>query len=95
MDKLAEITHLICSRKGVTPGQLITKSRDMMIVYPRQLIHYFAMCYVNMKPEEIGARVGKKDRTTVIYSFNKIRELNKCNVNVQSDVNAIRDLLKL
>jgi chromosomal replication initiation ATPase DnaA len=95
MDKLSEITNLVCSLKGLEPGQLITKSRDMMIVYPRQLIYYFAVGYTKLKPEEIAARVGGKDRSTVIYGFNRIRELNKFDLDVKYDVKAIKGVLKL
>jgi chromosomal replication initiator protein DnaA len=48
--------------------------RNKNIVLPRQVAMYLARELTNLSLPEIGAAFGGKDHTTVLHSWNKIKE---------------------
>lgn len=51
------------------------KSRKKEIVQARQVAMYFCNRLTKVSPADIGASIGMKDRTTVIHSCKKVRDL--------------------
>ncbi|MDP2940456.1 MAG: chromosomal replication initiator protein DnaA [Candidatus Omnitrophota bacterium] len=63
---------------GVGLQDMKTKRRNKNIVLPRQIAMYLARELTNLSLPEIGAGFGGKDHTTVLHSWNKIKNgLNK------------------
>ncbi|MBI5079179.1 chromosomal replication initiator protein DnaA [Candidatus Wolfebacteria bacterium] len=79
--------------KNITPNQVIksvaaffevdqndimSRSRKKGLVEPRQIIAFLLRDILKISYPEIGERMGKRDHTTAIYSYEKIsKEINK------------------
>lgn len=74
-------THLIrCVAQffEIQPADIINKSRRKEVVVPRQITMYLLRDMLGLSYPDIGLKMGKKDHTTAIHSFEKIaREITK------------------
>ncbi len=62
----------------VLPGDFINRSRKKGVVEPRQIAAFLLRDTLGMSYPEIGEKLGKRDHSTVIYSYEKIaEEVNK------------------
>jgi len=59
---------------GVSLQELKTKKRNKNIVLPRQVAMYLSRELTDQSLPEIGEVFGGKDHTTVLHSYNKIKE---------------------
>ncbi len=72
------IQRCIAEEFGVSLHDLKTKRRNKNIVLPRQIAMYISRELTDFSLPEIGDFFGGKDHTTVLHSYNKIKEgLNK------------------
>jgi len=59
-------------------SDLTNKSRRKEVVLPRQITMFLLRDMLGMSYPDIGDKMGKRDHTTVIHSYEKIsREMNK------------------
>jgi len=56
----------------VQPSDLINKSRRKEVVVPRQITMYLLRDMLGLSYPDIGLKMGKKDHTTAIHSYEKI-----------------------
>ena len=68
------IQRCVAEEFGITLSELRTKKRNKNIVLPRQVAMYLSRELTDMSLPEIGAAFGGKDHTTVLHSYNKIKE---------------------
>lgn len=62
----------------INPQDLINKSRRKEVVLPRQIAMFLMRDMLGMSYPDIGDKLGKRDHTTAIHSYEKIsREINK------------------
>jgi len=62
----------------ISPQDLINKSRRKEVVLPRQIAMFLMRDMLGMSYPDIGDKIGKRDHTTAIHSFEKInREMTK------------------
>lgn len=62
----------------IMPSDFINRSRKKGIVEPRQITAFLLREMLNMSYPDIGEKLGKRDHSTVIHSYEKIsREINK------------------
>ncbi|MCX6702347.1 MAG: chromosomal replication initiator protein DnaA [Candidatus Wolfebacteria bacterium] len=62
----------------IVPGDFINRSRKKRIVEPRQISAFLLRDLLSMSYPDIGEKLGKRDHSTVIHSYEKIsREMNK------------------
>ena len=66
------IEFIVCFGEGTTPDNIKLRCRDVGLVYPRQLIFYFANFYKCGTLSWIGAKYGL-DHATVLHSIKSIR----------------------
>ncbi|HQJ15556.1 MAG TPA: helix-turn-helix domain-containing protein, partial [Candidatus Omnitrophota bacterium] len=59
---------------GVSLADLKQKKRSKTIVLPRQVAMYLSRELTEQSFPEIGEHFGGKDHTTVLHSYNKIKE---------------------
>jgi chromosomal replication initiator protein len=59
---------------GVSLQDLKTRRRNKNIVLPRQIAMYLSRELTDLSLPEIGDFFGGKDHTTVLHSYNKIKE---------------------
>jgi len=68
------IQRCIAEEFGVALPELKTKRRNKTIVLPRQVAMYLSRELTDLSLPEIGKFFGGKDHTTVLHSYNKIKE---------------------
>ena len=74
---------------GLTVLDLRTKRRNRHLVLARQIAMYLARELTSLSLPEIGQVFGSRDHTTVLHSYNKIKELNKKDVPTQQTIQRI------
>lgn len=73
---------------------IYAKTRKKEIVRPRQLIMYILREDLHMSYPTIGQKLGGRDHTTVIHSYEKIKNNIKEDLQLKEDLDHIRTLLK-
>jgi len=73
-DLAVNICEVVCAYYGVKYGQLMSKYRGELVTQARQMAMYIIREKTQLGPEAI-AKIFDRDRTTYLYSFNKIGEL--------------------
>lgn len=68
------IQEMVCRYYKVAKEDLLGKSRNRNIVIPRQVAIYLCKELTDTSLQQIGNYFGGKDHTTVMHSFNKIRD---------------------
>jgi chromosomal replication initiator protein len=66
---------VVCDHFEVALGELLSKTRNASVVFPRQVAMYLARNLTDAKLHEIGLQFGGRDHSTVIHSYNKIRDV--------------------
>ncbi|MFH0855578.1 MAG: chromosomal replication initiator protein DnaA [Candidatus Omnitrophota bacterium] len=88
------IQRCVAENFGVTLGELKTRKRNKNIVLPRQVAMYLSRELTDLSLPEIGQFFGGKDHTTVLHSYNKIKEGVKENPLLQEKVEGIIQIIK-
>ena len=73
------IQRCVAEEFALSLHELKTKRRNKNIVLPRQVAMYLSRELTDLSLPEIGDFFGGKDHTTVLHSYNKIKELVKTN----------------
>lgn len=68
------IQRCVVEEFGVSLQDLKTKRRNKQVVLPRQVAMYLSRQLTDLSLPEIGELFGGKDHTTVLHSYNKIKE---------------------
>jgi len=88
------IQRCVAEDFGISLHDLKTTRRTKNIVLPRQIAMYLSRELTELSLPEIGNNFGGKDHTTVLHSYNKIKEdLNK-NGALKDRVEQIRQVIK-
>ncbi|MFH1198553.1 MAG: chromosomal replication initiator protein DnaA [Candidatus Omnitrophota bacterium] len=79
---------------GISLQELKTKKRNKNIVLPRQVAMYLSRELTELSLPEIGGFFGGKDHTTVLHSYNKIKEQYNQNQELKNKVDRIIQVIK-
>ncbi|MDD2927231.1 MAG: chromosomal replication initiator protein DnaA [Candidatus Omnitrophica bacterium] len=88
------IQRCVAEEFGIALGELKTKRRNKTVVLPRQIAMYLSRELTDLSLPEIGQFFGGKDHTTVLHSFNKIKEGVTNNTTLQEKVERIIQTIK-
>lgn len=94
-DKPREITpsfiiNVVSEHFGIKVEDIISKKRNAEIALPRQIAMYLCREMTDISLNEIGAAVGNRDHTTVMYGADKITEDIKKSPDLAAKVDIIR-----
>ena len=78
---------------GVSTEQLVSKDRSQGIALPRQIAMYLMRQEANASLPQIGASLGGRDHTTVMYACDKVADLLERDALLRRQVFQIRDQL--
>lgn len=96
------------AKKSVTPREIITtvskyfdvaiedllgKSREKRLSFPRQIIMYLLRVELEMSFPNIGQELGGRDHTTAIHADSKIRRELETDMKLKQDIELIRQQL--
>ena len=79
---------------GVSPQELIQRSRKKEIVEPRQVCMYLMRETLNLSYPHIGEKLGKRDHTTAIHAYEKISKELSQNPQLNQKITLIKDRLQ-
>jgi chromosomal replication initiator protein len=88
------IQRCVVEEFGITIRDLNQKKRNKAIVLPRQIAMYLSRDLTDMSLPEIGAAFGGKDHTTVLHSYNKIKEGLEKNPELKEKVSRIIQVIQ-
>jgi chromosomal replication initiator protein len=78
---------------NISMNDLLSKKKNRVYSYPRQLAMYLARKLTNLSFKEIGHSFSHKDHSTVIHALRKIEKEIDGNSKVQKDLSKIESLL--
>jgi len=79
---------------GLNLLEIKTKKRNRNIVFVRQIAMYLCRELTNFSLPEIGEYFGNMDHTTVLYAYNKIKDLIDKDRNLKKRVDRIIEIIK-
>lgn len=86
---IPQVIEAVCAYYNVTQDALASTSRSRTIAFPRQMAMYLARTETDSSLPYIGAQLGNRDHTTVLYGYEKIAAL------LETDATARRDMLEI
>lgn len=73
------IRDMVAEHFNISKDDIISSKKSKNIAFPRQIFMYLCRTMTSMSLDEIGAYLGGKDHSTVLYGCNKIEDLYKKN----------------
>lgn len=91
---ISEVVKSVSEYYNIHPSFIYNKTRRKDIVKPRQIIMYILREYFDISYPTIGEKLGGKDHTTVIHSYEKIKKERKENPYLNKEIEEIYNILK-
>lgn len=88
-----EVVTAVCHHYKVTEDALSSSSRSRTISYPRQVAMYLARTETDASLPQIGARLGNRDHTTILYGYSKISKAVERDASLRRDTQEIKAVL--
>jgi chromosomal replication initiator protein len=79
---------------GIEESSIFEKGRKKEVIKPRQVIMYLLREDFDISFPSIGDKVGNRDHSTVIHSYEKIKNELKINSDLAQEIENIRSMLK-
>lgn len=89
-----DIQSAVAKHYRITRDEIIGKKRLKQIAFPRQVAMYLTRELTDSSLPKIGADFGGKDHTTVMYAYDKIKDMMKIDADLQKDIDTIKSNLK-
>lgn len=91
--RISEILECVCAFYRVRQIDVIGSRRTAAVMLPRQVAFYLCRRLTGLSFPQIGRRIGGRDHTTAIHSYNKIIQDVDHDANLEADVEAIVHLV--
>ncbi len=88
-----EIIKIITEFYGIEEEEVYKKTRKKEVVKPRQIIMYILREDYNIPYPTIGQKLGGRDHTTVIHSYEKIKKELEVDSVLSQEIHQIRSML--
>ncbi len=88
------IQRCVAEEFGLSLPELRTKRRNKTVVVPRQVAMYLSRELTELSLPEIGHYFGGKDHTTVLHSYNKIKEEVSKNAGLKNKLEKIIQVIQ-
>ena len=89
-----DVVKVISDFYGIEEAHIYEKGRKKEIIKPRQVIMYILREDFDISFPSIGDKVGNRDHSTVIHSYEKIKNDLKTDPELAEEINQIRSMLK-
>jgi chromosomal replication initiator protein len=90
---VADVVKVVAGFYNIEEDGLCKKTRHKEVVKPRQLAMYILREDFNVSYPTIGQKMGGRDHTTVIHSYEKIKEELKINNILAEELSQIRSMI--
>ena len=88
-----DVVKLVSDFYGINESSIYEKTRKKEVVKPRQIIMYILREDFSISFPTIGQRLGGRDHTTVIHSYEKIKNDLKINNTLAQEINHVRSMI--
>jgi len=88
------IQRCVAEEFGISLVEIKTKRRNKTVVLPRQIAMYLSRELTELSLPEIGDYFGGKDHTTVLHSYNKIKQLLNTSEDIKEKVERAIQVIK-
>ncbi len=88
------IQRCVAEEFGIPLPELKTKKRNKNIVLPRQVAMFLSRELTDLSLPEIGGCFGGKDHTTVLHSYNKIKQDTQTNTVLREKLQRVMQIIK-
>jgi chromosomal replication initiator protein len=88
------IQRCVVEEFGILLSDLKTKRRNKTIVLPRQIAMYLSREMTDLSLPEIGSSFGGKDHTTVLHSYNKIKDCLEKDPGLKEKIERVIQIIK-
>jgi chromosomal replication initiator protein len=88
-----EVVKAIAAYYDINESSIFEKTRKKEVVLPRQIAMYILREDCNISFPLIGEKIGGRDHTTVLHSYEKIKNELKTNTSLERDLAQIRAML--
>ncbi|HEY4503564.1 MAG TPA: chromosomal replication initiator protein DnaA [Candidatus Paceibacterota bacterium] len=90
---IKDVIKLVSDFYNINEESVYDKTRKKEVVKPRQVIMYLLREDLNVSFPSIGDKMGGRDHTTVIHSYEKVREEIKTDSILMEEISQIRSML--
>jgi chromosomal replication initiator protein len=88
-----QIVSAVAAAFGLTTERLIGRDRTREVALPRQIAMYLLREEINISLPQIGAQLGGRDHTTVMYACDKVNDLIERDDRMRRQILQIREHL--
>ncbi|MDE1975339.1 MAG: chromosomal replication initiator protein DnaA [Patescibacteria group bacterium] len=88
-----ELVKIVCDFYNIDEDMIYNKTRRKEVVRPRQVVMYIMREDFNISFPSIGEKLGNRDHTTVIHSYNKMKVDLKSDPLLIQEINQLRSML--
>jgi chromosomal replication initiator protein len=89
-----DIIKVVAEFYGIEESSIFEKGRKKEVIKPRQVIMYLLREDFDISFPSIGDKVGNRDHSTVIHSYEKVKNDLKTDPELVQEINQIRSMLK-
>ena len=88
-----EIINKVSNYYGVTREELCSAARTRRIAQPRQIVMYLIREETDASLPQIGAELGGRDHTTVLYGYERVRARLEHDDQLKREIMSLREQL--
>ncbi len=92
---LKDVLKAVASFYKIDEKSIIEKNRKQEIVKPRQVLMFILREYFGYSLSNIGEKLGKRDHTTVIHAYDKVKADLVSNQVLFEEINQIKSMLRI
>jgi chromosomal replication initiator protein len=88
-----DVIETVSKYYNSNPTLISGKTRRQDVVYPRQICIYVLREFLNVSYQAIGEKLGGRDHTTIMHSYEKMKKEREENPQIHKELEEIRQIL--
>ena len=88
------IADVVCKYFDMSREDLLSKSREKRVAYPRQIVMYLMREMAHRSLVEIGTFLGGRDHSTVHHGWRKMERAQSVDPETKRDISSLRELVE-
>ncbi len=88
-----DVIETVSKYYNTNPTLMSGKTRRQDVVYPRQICIYVLRDFLNVSYQSIGEKLGGRDHTTIMHSYEKVKHERDKNPQINKELEEIKQIL--
>lgn len=84
------ITDIVAEHFGISASDILSSKKSRNIAHPRQICMYLCREFTDVSLKDIGAKLGKRDHSTILHGCNKITDDLKTDTSLQNVIDVLK-----